>query len=123
MGDGRPVNEIPPDAAPAAQHPAATIPVEVAYATPERQLIIPLRVPIGTTALEAVRLSRITDQFPGIDLTRDPMGIFSNPLNGRDWPLPADYVLQDRDRVEIYRPLQIDPRQARRARVGGKDRE
>lgn len=99
---------------------SATIAVEVAYATPEKQLIIPLEVPVGTTALDAVRLSGIARKFPAIDLDNDPMGIFSNPLNGKDWPLPADYSLQPSDRVEIYRPLQIDPKQARLARANKK---
>jgi len=96
---------------------ADVIPVEVAYATPERQLIIAVDVPRGTTALEAAELSGITAEFPGIDLAKDTLGIFSNPLNGKGWPLPGEYRLQPRDRVEIYRPLQIDPKQARLARA------
>ena len=39
--------------------PESLIPVEVAYATLERQLIVPVKVPLGTTALEAVKLSNI----------------------------------------------------------------
>jgi len=101
----------------------ATITVEVAYGTADRQLLIELEVPEGTTALEAARLSGIVDEFPGIDLEKDPMGIFSNLLNGRDWPLPAEYRLQPRDRVEIYRPLQIDPKQARQARARKKQEQ
>ena len=93
------------------------IPVEVAYATPDQQLLISLQVPVGTTALEAVHRSGIANKFSTIDLEKDPMGIFSNILNGKDWPLPAKYVLQPMDRVEIYRPLQIDPKQARVARA------
>ena len=93
------------------------IPVEVAYATPARQLIIPLRVPVGTTALEAVKLSGIVEEFPQIDLENDPMGIFSEILDGKSRPTPAEYELQIRDRVEIYRPLTIDPKAARRARA------
>jgi putative ubiquitin-RnfH superfamily antitoxin RatB of RatAB toxin-antitoxin module len=98
----------------------ALIPVEVAYATADKQLIIELEVPDGTTALEAVRQSRIVEEFPDIDPERDPMGIFSNLLNGRTWPVPSAYRLQPRDRVEIYRPLQIDPKAARLARAGRK---
>jgi len=96
------------------------IPVEVAYATPEKQSLIALEVAEGTTALEAVKQSGIVDEFPEIDLDNNSMGIFSNLLNGKDWPLPSDYVLQPRDRVEIYRPLQIDPKQARLVRAKGK---
>lgn len=94
--------------------------VEVAYATPERQLIIPLEVPRGTTAYEAVLRSGICKEFPGIDPEGDPMGIFSNRLDGKGWPTPREYQLQPRDRVEIYRPLQVDPKQARLQRAGRK---
>ncbi|MBT8145849.1 MAG: RnfH family protein [Gammaproteobacteria bacterium] len=93
------------------------IPVEVAYATPDKQTLLSLEVPEGTTALEAVRQSGIADEYSSIDIDQDPMGIFSNPLNGKDWPLPAEYALQSNDRVEIYRPLQIDPKQARKVRA------
>ena len=93
------------------------IPVEVAYATPDRQTLLSLEVPEGTTALEAAQLSGIVDEYSAIDLDRDPMGIFSNLLNGKDWPLPSDYALQPNDRVEIYRPLQVDPKEARKTRA------
>lgn len=91
----------------------ALISVEVAYATPERQLILTLEVPRGTSAYEAVRLSKISDEFPAIDIDSDPMGIFSKVLDGKSMPGPRDYHLSPRDRVEIYRPLTIDPKQAR----------
>lgn len=93
------------------------IPVEVAYATPERQLIISLEVPQGTSAFEAVVLSKIADQFAVIDVDADPMGIFSRPLDGKNLPEPKNYRLSARDRVEIYRPLIIDPKQARLKRA------
>lgn len=95
----------------------AQIAVEVAYALPERQHLIELMVPAGTTALEAVRLSNIAREFPGIDPATVPMGIFSKPLDGKTLPLPQDYRLKPRDRVEIYRPLTIDPKAARLARA------
>ncbi len=91
--------------------------VEVAYALPDRQRIIELEVPPGTTALQAVEQSGIAAEFPEIETQTASMGIFSRLLDGRLKPLPADYVLQARDRVEVYRPLQIDPKQARRARA------
>lgn len=93
------------------------IDVEVAYGTSARQLIIPIRVLLGTTAYEAVLLSGIQNEFVGIDPDKDPMGIFSKLLDGNTLPAPRDYVLQGRDRVEIYRPLLIDPKQARRKRA------
>jgi len=91
--------------------------VEVAYALPEKQRIIQLYVPPGTTALQAVKQSGIVNEFPMIDLETALMGIFSRLLDGSVNPSPADYVLRRRDRVEIYRPLQIDPKQARLARA------
>ncbi|MEX0617957.1 MAG: RnfH family protein [Pseudohongiellaceae bacterium] len=92
------------------------IPVEVAYAAPDQQVIIPLQVTRGTVAIDAVRQSNIANRFPAIT-DSDPMGIFSKPLNGVELPLPSDYTLQPGDRVEIYRPLLIDPKQARLARA------
>jgi uncharacterized protein len=85
-----------------------TIVVEVAYARPERQLVLKLEVPPGTTALEAVRLSGIEEQFPEIDLATNRLGIFGKLCK-------PDRSLIAGDRVEIYRPLLAEPRAARRA--------
>lgn len=82
--------------------------VEVAYATPERQEIVPLDVAEGSTALSAARQSGITALFPEIQLDTAAMGIFGKALKN-----PASHPLRDGDRVEIYRPLKIDPKQAR----------
>ncbi len=92
---------------------AKTILVEVAFATPSKQLIVPLIVPLGTTAYQAVVLSNIKDEFDEIDLEAMTMGIFSKLWDGKGRPTAKEYVLQVRDRVEIYRPLTIDPMQAR----------
>lgn len=96
------------------------IQVEVAYATPERQLIITVDVPEGSTALEAVKQSGIAERFNAININEDQMGIFSQPLNGKVLPEPCDYILQSGDRIEIYRPLLIDPKQARLNRAKNK---
>ena len=84
-----------------------TIEVEVAYARPERQLILKVEVPAGTTAIEAARLSGIEEQFPEIRLGTDRLGVFGKLCKN-------DRVLNSGDRVEIYRPLLVDPRDARR---------
>lgn len=84
--------------------------VEVAYATPERQVVLETGVREGATALEAVRSSGILQRFAEIDLGSLDLGIFGEPV-------PADRVLEPGDRVEIYRPLKTDPREARRQRV------
>lgn len=85
--------------------------VEVAFALPERQKIVSLSVPDGTTAREAVRLAGLEHYFP--DLTADvfeqaELGIFGKRLRE-----PKTHALQAGDRVEVYRPLRIDPKQAR----------
>lgn len=84
--------------------------LEVAYARPERQLIVKLSLPAGSTAREAVLQSGIVSEFPDIDLTQLKLGVFGKAV-------PAEHVLRDRDRVEIYRPLQADPKEVRRRRA------
>jgi putative ubiquitin-RnfH superfamily antitoxin RatB of RatAB toxin-antitoxin module len=93
------------------------ITVEVAYALPQHQRIIEVQVEPGTTALDAVKRSGITQEFPEIEVSAACMGIFSQALDGKTLPLPQDYQLKARDRVEIYRPLLIDPKDARMARA------
>ncbi|PUA28621.1 MAG: RnfH family protein [Cellvibrio sp. 79] len=94
------------------------ITVEVAYALPYKQKIIALLVEPGTTALEAVKRSRITDHFPDLDITSAKMGIFGQSLGTKGLD-PADkHILHAGDRVEIYRPLAADPKEARRRRAG-----
>ena len=87
--------------------PGIEIEVEVAYALPAEQVVVALRVPAGTTALEAIELSGILERFPDIRLSDNPIGVYGRVVDpGR--------VLENRDRVEIYRPLETDPREARR---------
>ncbi|MFN3162726.1 MAG: RnfH family protein [Pseudohongiellaceae bacterium] len=94
--------------------------MEVAFARPDKQRVIALNVAEGSSAYDAVIASGIVSEFPEIDPDSDPMGIFSKQLNGKGRPLPAEYRLRPGDRVEIYRPLTIDPKQARLERA--KDR-
>lgn len=86
------------------------IKVEVAYALPERQTLLRLEVPEGTTAEEAIQRSGILDRHPEIDLAVSKIGIFAKPV-------PASRVLREGDRVEIYRPLIADPKAVRRQRA------
>lgn len=90
--------------------PAIT--VEVAYALPDQQRIIRLAVPVGTTALEAARLSGIVEHFPGLDLEACDMGVF-----GKLVAKPAERVLRAEERVELYRPLIADPKEVRKQRA------
>jgi putative ubiquitin-RnfH superfamily antitoxin RatB of RatAB toxin-antitoxin module len=84
--------------------------VEIAYARPDDQLIIPLETEQPLTAEEAIRRSGILQRFPEIDLQVNKIGIFGR-LVALDQPLQAG------DRVEIYRKLIADPKQARRRRA------
>ena len=87
------------------------IPVEVAYALPERQLIVALEVTPGTTALEAAQQSGIEQEFPGLVVDAGTnLGIFGQAV-------PLQQALNPGDRVEIYRPLKADPKAARKARA------
>ncbi|KPQ28649.1 MAG: hypothetical protein HLUCCX14_10050 [Marinobacter excellens HL-55] len=82
--------------------------VEVAYARPDKQQIVEVDVPEGITAIEAVKLSGITDIFPEIDAGAIDMGVFGKVIKD-----PVAHQLREGDRVELYRPLKIDPKQAR----------
>ena len=86
--------------------------VEVAFALPDEQKIITLQVPKGTTVFGAALLSGITDHFEGLELTGTPMGIF-----GKAVKKPQEEKMMQGQRVEIYRPLTIDPKVARANRA------
>ena len=86
------------------------IKVEVAYALPDKQAIVELEVAEGTTALEAARLSGISDRFGGLDLESARLGIWARVVS------PAQ-ALREGDRVEIYRPLIADPKEVRKGRA------
>jgi len=92
------------------------ITVEVVYALPERQTLIALQVPVGTSAGEAVALSGIARLHPEVSERSPPIGIFGHVVG-------CDHVLSDGDRIEIYRPLVADPKASRNERVAKKRRE
>ena len=96
---------------------SSMIRVEVAYALPEKQTLLSLSVPAGTTALEAVEQSGILASFPQIDVYADKIGVFSQVLGTKGLDEPASYKLRERDRIEIYRPLIADPKEVRRRRA------
>lgn len=93
------------------------ITVEVAYALPHKQKIIALLVEPGTTALEAVQRSKMTDYFPDLDLANAKLGIFGQSLGTKGLDTADKHILHAGDRVEIYRPLASDPKEARRKRA------
>ncbi len=84
--------------------------VEVAYALPDVQTVIELDMPDGATVRQALEKSGIARHHPEIDIERASVGVFGR----RKHP---DARLNDGDRVEIYRPLIADPKQARRNRA------
>ncbi|OYY74038.1 MAG: RnfH family protein [Gammaproteobacteria bacterium 28-57-27] len=86
------------------------IDVEVAYALPERQTLLRLNVPVGTTAEQAVRRSGLLERYPELDLGGSKLGIFAKVV-------PPQRELREGDRVEIYRPLIADPKAVRQKRA------
>jgi putative ubiquitin-RnfH superfamily antitoxin RatB of RatAB toxin-antitoxin module len=84
--------------------------VAVCYALPDVSFLVQLDVDDGTTIAQAIAASGVLARFPEIDLTRNQLGLFGKLK-------PADTVLRDGDRIEIYRPLQADPMESRRRRA------
>lgn len=86
--------------------------VEVAYATPQKQLIVEVEVNDQMNIREAVLLSKLDSEFDGLDLATNPVGIF-----GKKVVKPEAQTVQKGDRYELYRPLIIDPKAARANRA------
>ena len=84
--------------------------IEVAYALPDKQIIIPVLVNEGISVKEGIELSGVLTKFEGIDLSSNLVGIFGKLTT-------LDKTLRDHDRIEIYRPLAADPMEIRRKRV------
>ena len=89
---------------------AEQIKVEVVYALPDKQEILVLRLPAGSTVREAIDRSGILQKYPEIDPEKNKLGIFAKLTK-------PEAVLRDRDRVEIYRPLIADPKEVRKQRA------
>ncbi len=86
--------------------------IGIAYALPQRQVWFDVEMPDGTTVQDAINRSGILKQFPEIDLAKNKVGIFSKLSK-------LDAVLNDGDRVEIYRPITCDPKTVPRKAKGG----
>ena len=87
-----------------------TVAVKVVYALPDRQVLTELTVPVGSTVRDVVACSGLLERFPEIDLETNRVGVYSRLVE-------LDAVVNDGDRVEIYRPLTADPKSARRRRA------
>lgn len=88
------------------------IQVEVAYALPDKQMIVALSVDEGSSLYDAAKASGISDKFPELDIEISDMGIF-----GKGEKDPKSAILRDGDRVEIYRSLIADPKEVRKKRA------
>jgi putative ubiquitin-RnfH superfamily antitoxin RatB of RatAB toxin-antitoxin module len=84
--------------------------IEVAYAAPDKQVLLGLSVQKGTTVAEGIEQSAIQDKFPELKMDIKAVGIFSRKVT-------LDHVLREGDRIEIYRPLIADPKEVRRQRA------
>jgi putative ubiquitin-RnfH superfamily antitoxin RatB of RatAB toxin-antitoxin module len=87
--------------------------VEVAFALPSEQALVVVDIAVGATAADAIEQSGLQKRFPEHDFVAMQIGVWGRLVG-------PDYRVKDGDRVEIYRALQIDPREARRrlARAG-----
>lgn len=84
--------------------------IEVAYATNKQSWLIPFEVEEGSTVRQAIISSGILKQCPDIDLQINKVGLFSHIV-------ALDVLLRSGDRIEIYRPLFLDPKEARHLRA------
>lgn len=84
--------------------------IEVVYALPQGEDAVKLELAPGSSALDAVRASGIAQRHPEIDLASPRLGV-----HGR--VVPPHTRLVDGDRVEVYRRLAVDPKEARRRRA------
>ncbi|MDZ7643781.1 MAG: RnfH family protein [Woeseiaceae bacterium] len=84
--------------------------IEIVFARPDHQALLDLDVPPGTTVGEAIRRAGLAERFPDDDLERCETGIWGQPV-------PRSRTLRAGERVELYRPLRMDPREARRRRA------
>lgn len=93
---------------------AVMLEIEVVYGLPGKQVLKKMNVQNGCTAREAVCQSGLNEIFSELDLQTVPLGIFGKSVK-------SETLLRDKDRIEIYRPLLIDPKEARRKRVQNQD--
>ncbi len=84
-----------------------TVAIEVVFALPDQQIVVALQVEQGTTAATAVQRSGLQARFSDFDFANAALGVWNKVV-------ARDYLLKDGDRVEVYRPLPMDPREARR---------
>lgn len=84
--------------------------IEVVFATPSRQELVEISVAAPVSVGDAIRLSGIAGRFPDQNLDSHDVGIWGRVVS-------RETMTKEGDRVEIYRPLDRDPREARRLRA------
>jgi putative ubiquitin-RnfH superfamily antitoxin RatB of RatAB toxin-antitoxin module len=89
---------------------AERVNVEVVYAGPTRQVVRRVALSAGSTVMQAIEASGLAREIPGLVVDPARLGIFSRKA-------APDQVVGEGDRVEIYRPLTLDPKEARRRRA------
>ena len=85
----------------------ADIKVEIVFATADKQVLCELTVPPDATIADVIEMSAVAERFPEHDLDAMQVGVWSHPADRRQ-------AVCNGDRVELYRPLEMDPREARR---------
>jgi len=84
--------------------------ISVAYSPAPRAVdLVELTLPDGATVHDALEASGLAARHPGVDFAALKLGVWGKVR-------AADTPLRDADRVEVYRPLQVDPKEARRQR-------
>jgi len=86
------------------------IQVEVVYGLADEQALLSVDVPQGAGVRDVILASKITEQFPEIDLDKAKVGIFGKLTK-------MEQIVRERDRIEIYRPLIADPKEVRKRRA------
>lgn len=88
------------------------ISVQLVYPLPDRQTILEIRLPAGSSVNDAISQSGILHSASAVELEHCRLTVWGKFVEG-------GHNLRDRDRIEILRPLRIDPKAARRQRAGG----
>ena len=89
----------------------ATISVELVFAMPDKQVLRSVTLAEGSSVDDVIAMGNLLTDFPELVLEDMQAGIWGRPV-GRD------HVVREGDRVELYRPLEMDPREARRLKAG-----